>query len=85
MLRAATTTACWIFLTGGLLLTPTSSQALTAELANKCRDMAIAAHPTVMYGPSGSAAAQREYFSTCVARNGNMQDQNQTTGAAPSK
>jgi hypothetical protein len=62
---------------GGLvalvLLAAEPASALTAELARKCRDMAIMAHPPVPAGSMiGSAQAERAYFRTCVANNGNM-------------
>jgi hypothetical protein len=49
--------------------------AITAELAKKCRAMAIKAHPYKMPGEgAGSAVAERDYFSACIARGGNMPD-----------
>ena len=56
------------------LITPTASLAITAELARKCRLMAIQAHPTPLPGlkNTGVAAAQRNYFNDCVAREGKM-------------
>ena len=43
------------------------------ELAKKCRQMAIKAHPTVAAGTmKGSAQAQREYFQACIAQGGNV-------------
>jgi hypothetical protein len=64
---------------GGLvalvLLAAEPASALTAELARKCRDMAIRAHPPVPAGSmTGSAQAERTYFRTCVAQNGYMKD-----------
>ena len=65
----------WIILLGLLLSISTPSQAITVELAKKCRSMAIKAHPTRLYGMKGSATSQREYYTACLAREGNMQDQ----------
>ena len=81
MLRTAKTMSRWIILLGGLVLisTPSQSQAITVELARKCRAMALEAHPTELWGMHGSATAQREFYSACVARNGDMPDQ--TTGS----
>ncbi len=45
---------------------------ITAELANKCRGLMVKAHPTTMYGSTGSAGAQRAYFKECLSRNGDM-------------
>jgi hypothetical protein len=51
--------------------------AITAELAKKCRAMAIKAHPYKMPGEkgAGSAAAERDYFNECIARGGGMPDE----------
>jgi len=67
------------------------ASALTAELANKCRTLAIKAHPYRMPGEKGPATgqAEREYFKECVAKGGNMPDETSTgqggggQGAAP--
>jgi len=68
----------WVSLVGlGWIAGPTSSRAITVELAKKCRQMALQAHPTKLPGTknSGVEAAQRSYFSQCVATDGKMQDQ----------
>jgi len=49
---------------------------ISAELAKKCRALAIKTHPTK---PAGSkdgayAQAQRDYFQDCIAKGGNMPD-----------
>jgi hypothetical protein len=56
--------------------------AITAELAKKCRAMALKAHPYQMVGEKGkgSAAAERDYFNQCVARGGNMPDESGSGG-----
>ena len=56
--------------------------AITAELAKKCRAMALKAHPFQMAGEKGpgSAAAERDYFNQCVARGGNMPDESASGG-----
>ena len=47
--------------------------AVSADLAKKCRDMAIKAHPFKVAGAkAGTAAAERSYFNDCVAKGGNM-------------
>ena len=48
------------------------AQRPTAELAKKCREMAVKAHPTQLAGTTPYAALQREYFRQCVAKGGNM-------------
>lgn len=56
--------------------------AITAELAKKCRAMAIKAHPYKMPGVqgAGTAAAERDYYSQCIARGGNMPQENSSGG-----
>jgi len=49
---------------------------VTAELAKKCREMAVKAHPTQLAGTTPYAAAQREYFRECIAKRGNMEEKN---------
>jgi hypothetical protein len=46
--------------------------ALSVELAKKCRDMAVKAHPMTLPGTTPYAAAEREYFRVCVSKNGDM-------------
>jgi hypothetical protein len=48
------------------------AQQVSAELAKKCREMAVKAHPTQLAGTSPYAAAQRAYFRQCIAKGGNM-------------
>ena len=55
------------------IATPVNAQ-ISAELAKKCRALMIKAHPTEVYGPTGSAAPQRAYFKECISRQGNMSD-----------
>ena len=55
-------------------LLPTVASSITAELAKKCRAMAITAYPTVLAGNrKGSAENQREFFQRCVDRNGDIE------------
>ena len=50
---------------------PASS--LTAELAKKCRELMVKAHPPLPAGSrTGNAQEAREYFRTCVALDGKM-------------
>jgi hypothetical protein len=48
------------------------TQQVSVELARKCREMAVKAHPTQLAGTTPYAAAQRDYFRECVAKGGNM-------------
>jgi hypothetical protein len=53
-----------------------AAAAISAELAKKCRGLAIKAHPTEPAGKkAGSVQAQRDYFRDCVAKGGNMPDE----------
>ena len=46
---------------------PSAAQsAISAELAKKCRELAIKSHPPCR------PAAQRDYFRECIAKNGDM-------------
>jgi hypothetical protein len=55
--------------------TPSPANALSAELAKKCRDMAIKSHPPpTPPGNKAYAQAEREFFRACVSRNGRMPD-----------
>jgi hypothetical protein len=47
-----------------------TAPAITAELANKCRQEAIKAHPTPKAGTkaSGVEKAQRDAFQACVSK-----------------
>jgi hypothetical protein len=55
-----------------LMLSASPAFAITAELAKKCRDLAIIAHPTQPAGTTAYAAAQRDFFDQCIAKNGDM-------------
>jgi hypothetical protein len=53
-----------------------SATALTFELARKCREMAVKAYPPVVAGSrQGTAQKERDYFRSCVAQSGRMDDQ----------
>src|SRR5215831_2342925 len=48
---------------------------ISAELAKRCRALAIKAHPTQPAGTRNAwGQAQRDYFQECVAKSGDMQD-----------
>lgn len=67
-------------LLSGALTRP--ADAITAELAKKCRAMALDAHPRTLAGSkSGSAAAERAFFQTCVANDGKMPAEPPPSGA----
>jgi hypothetical protein len=66
-----------------VLILPAASPAvaISVDLAKKCRDMAIKAHPMTLPGTTPFAAAEREFFRACVSKNGNMS--NTDTEKAP--
>jgi hypothetical protein len=56
-----------------VLYGPRPAAAISADLANKCRDMAIKSHPPP--SPPGNKAyaqAEREFFRNCVSKNGQV-------------
>jgi len=55
-----------------ILSTESPAVAISAELAKKCRDMAIKAHPMTLPGSTPYAAAERDFFRVCISKNGNM-------------
>jgi hypothetical protein len=65
-----------------------AANAISVELAKKCRDMAIKSHPPPLR-PGGKAYAQaeREFFRDCVSRNGEMPEANspETKPGRPSR
>jgi hypothetical protein len=46
--------------------------AIAAELAKKCPELAIKAHPTQPAGSKGYEQVRRDYFKLCVQKNGDM-------------
>jgi hypothetical protein len=60
------------------------ASAITAELAKKCRGMAIKAHPPAPAGTKTHAAqAERDFYRVCVANNGAAPDDDKQKPAAP--
>ena len=62
------------------------ASAITLDLAKKCRALALKTHPYKLPGEKGpgSAAAERDFYSECVAKGGNMSDQNSNGGQSTS-
>ena len=56
------------------LATLSPAVALSADLAKKCREMAIRAHPPAPAGTKAYAQAEREFFRSCIAKNGETGD-----------
>jgi hypothetical protein len=52
---------------------------ISESLAKQCRDMMIKAHPTELYGQTGTAARQRDYFQLCIKRQGKMDSDSEPT------
>jgi hypothetical protein len=49
------------------------ASAITAELAKRCQALAYKSHPPTLAGvKNGTAQAQRDFYKTCIANNGNM-------------
>ena len=52
--------------------------AITAEIAKKCRDLAIKVQPYRRAGTAqGTAQAERDYYRDCIAKEGKMDDGDQ--------
>ena len=64
---------------------PSAQAQITADVARQCRTMMLKAHPTTMYGRTGSAAAQREYYQDCIKRQGKMDDSGSEPANAPDR
>lgn len=63
------------------------ASAITAELAKKCRALALKAYPPPPTGSkSGNAAQMRGYYTNCLSHDGNVQEDQHSQGntAAPS-
>src|SRR5258708_20090280 len=75
-----------IFVCAAAMAVATSAQAqITADVARQCRAMMLKAHPTMMYGRTGSAAAQRDYYQDCIKRQGKMDDGRSDPAKSPDK
>ena len=75
ILSAQCIVLCGSVLCGSVLCASSPANAISADLANKCRAMAIKAHPPPFPpGNKAYAQAERAFFSECVAKNGQMQD-----------
>lgn len=60
-------------LLAAICCTALPASAISADLAKKCRDMAIERHPPPRHHEhTPYAQAEREFFQTCISRNGQM-------------
>jgi hypothetical protein len=66
-----------------VISTASPAVAITADLAKKCREMAIKAHPPTQAGSTPYAAAERDYFRECISKNGNMPDNKAEKSSLP--
>lgn len=66
-----------IALTFATAVSVSAHAGISGDLAKKCRALMVKAHPSILFGRTGTAAAQRAYFAECVRREGNMQDTGQ--------
>lgn len=82
LLFASILTGLFIY---SVALTPAA--AITAELANKCRQMAIKAHAPQRAGTkAGTAGLERKYYSDCIANGGSAPDEKtQNSPAVPAR
>ncbi len=64
--------------------TATGAFAISTELAKKCRELAVKAHPPKRPGSRrGSAQAEREFYQNCIAKDGNVDHQSPAPADAP--
>lgn len=65
-----------IFAVAAYLPATQRASAVSAELAKKCRALAIKAHPSPVPGSkkTGVEKAQRDYFRECVAKDGKTEN-----------
>jgi len=67
-----------------VLLLESPASAISADLAKKCREMAIKAHPPPLT-PGGKpyAQAEREFYAECIAKKGQMNNTGTQDAGAP--
>lgn len=59
------------------VVTLSPASAVSVDVAKKCRELMVKAYPPVRAGTSkGNTKEQQEYFRTCIARGGNMEQKN---------
>jgi hypothetical protein len=66
-----------------LLSSASPAAAVSADLAKKCRQMAVKAHPREVAGTNPYAQAERSFFRECVSKNGQMQKDNPPNAPPP--
>jgi len=78
MTNATTTICAGAVLAAAFASTATPAHAISAELAKKCRELAIKAHPPAPVG-TPYAAAERQYYLDCIAKNGKVEEKGTTS------
>src|SRR5262245_14043334 len=74
-MRQTVKSLSWLIWFGLLASFASAQQAPSADLAKKCRALAVKAHPTRPAGArTGIERAQRSYFQDCIAKGGNVQN-----------
>jgi hypothetical protein len=66
-----------------LLVETPPAAAISADLAKKCRDMAIKAHPPELPGGKPYGAAERDDYNKCISNNGQMPDDGPPKSSLP--
>jgi hypothetical protein len=60
----------------GVVSVVPSASAITADVARKCRDVAIKSHPPTTAGSkTGAAQAERDAYRACLAQNNDGKDE----------
>jgi hypothetical protein len=86
MRRVKVCTALGLSLAALMCAAVNPADAISLELAQKCRALALKAHPYKQPGEPGpgSAAAERGYYNECVTKGGNMPNEKPNGGQAGS-
>jgi hypothetical protein len=74
-----------VIVAGIISVTSPQAQAITVELAKKCREMSLKAYPPVLAGSKkGNSAEQRKYYEDCIQKAGTMPDTGPQTDSTKS-
>ena len=57
-----------------ILSTASPAIAISADIAKKCREMAIKSHPSARAGTAPYAQAERDFFRDCISKSENAKD-----------
>ena len=78
----AAAAAVGIFVQILILSTVSPAIAISADLAKRCREMAIKSHPPAPAGTKPYAQAERDFFRNCISKSDDAKD-NGTQKAPP--